>query len=220
MNIPERCQFITWNIRCDSNLYTNQRYKEILQTLKSSLPDMICLQEVTENFLEILFNEIWLKEKNYYVIIMGKIFNKNEKQSYGQLMLMKNFRPRTFDICSLDLKDNQNNEYIIARFGLNTKVTIDLVNIHLYNSNEKRSEVLEYLLKRMNTQNYMIIGDFNFGDYDIREENILQKSKYQIHDLWKDIYDIDEVIFLAPMIIENDVLLFFSESWLYIRSNS
>ena len=29
----------------------------------------------------------------------------------------------------------------------------------------------------------MIIGDFNIEDYDIIDQNIIQKSKYQIHDL-------------------------------------
>jgi len=193
MYIPERCQFVTWNIFLSELFYTNERYKEILKTLKSFLPDIICLQQVTKNFLNLLLDEIWLKENNYYIIIMGSILDNHQ----GQLMLMKNFRPRAFSICPLyvseNLINNNRNEYIIARFGLNSNVTIDLVNVQLDNSNEKCSQILEYFFKTMHTQNYMIIGDFNFGDYDIIEENILQKYKYQIHDLWKDIYDIDEV---------------------------
>jgi hypothetical protein len=170
MCIPKQCQFITWNI-------LSKQYIEIFKILKSFLPDLICLQEVTKTFLNILLNEIWIKENNYYIIIMRNILEK----SSGQLMLMKNFRPRAFSIYS--------KEYIIARFGLNSKITIDLINLHL---SEKSSQILEDFFKEMNTQNYMIIGDFNFGDYDIIEENILQKYKYQIHDLWKDIYDIDD----------------------------
>jgi endonuclease/exonuclease/phosphatase family metal-dependent hydrolase len=84
-------------------------------------------------------------------------------------------------------------KYIIARFGLNANVTIDLINLHLDSSQEQQAKVFEYLFNTMNTRNYMIIGDLNFGDEDIIEENILQKSKYQIHDLWKEIYDLDEV---------------------------
>ncbi|CAF5223860.1 unnamed protein product, partial [Rotaria magnacalcarata] len=42
MFIPERCQFLTWNILFDyyqsEFIYTNQRYEEILKTLKSFLP--------------------------------------------------------------------------------------------------------------------------------------------------------------------------------------
>ncbi|CAF4439246.1 unnamed protein product, partial [Rotaria magnacalcarata] len=148
--------------------------------------------------------ELWLKENNYYIIIMGNILNSDQKQSYGQLMLMKNFRPRAFSICPLPISDDRKSqrktsikEYIIARFALNSEVTIDLVNFHLhsnhtYNSNEKRCQSLEYFFKTLNTQNYMLMGDFNFGDFDIKEQNLLQTYQHQIHDLWRDIYDLDE----------------------------
>ncbi|CAF5209126.1 unnamed protein product, partial [Rotaria magnacalcarata] len=155
-------------------------------------------------FLNLLLDELWLKENNYYIIIMGNILNSDQKQSYGQLMLMKNFRPRAFSICPLPISDDRKSqrktsikEYIIARFALNSEVTIDLVNFHLhsnhtYNSNEKRCQSLEYFFKTLNTQNYMLMGDFNFGDFDIKEQNLLQTYQHQIHDLWRDIYDLDE----------------------------
>ncbi|CAF5160391.1 unnamed protein product, partial [Rotaria magnacalcarata] len=82
MFIPERCQFLTWNILFDyyqsEFIYTNQRYEEILKTLKSFLPDVICLQEVTMKFLNLLLDELWLKENNYYIIIMGNILNSDQ----------------------------------------------------------------------------------------------------------------------------------------------
>jgi hypothetical protein len=183
MCIPERCQFVTWNIFSSKDFYLNERYKEILKTLKLFLPDIICLQEVTNNFLDILLNEIWLKENNYYIIITRNILD-----NYRELILIKNIRPRAYSIYSFN--SSKEKEYIIVRFGLNSKITIDIINLYLYKFNEE----LEYLFNKMNTQNYMIIGDFNFGDYDLIEENIIQKYKYQIHDLWKNIYDIEEVI--------------------------
>jgi endonuclease/exonuclease/phosphatase family metal-dependent hydrolase len=112
--------------------------------------------------------------------------------SYGQLMLMKNFRPRAFQINSFEAL-NINRKYIVARFGLTANIAIDLINLHFDSSYEQRANVLEYLFNTMNTQNYMIIGDLNFGDEDIIEEDIIQKSKYQIRDLWKEIYDLDKV---------------------------
>ena len=211
--IPEQCQFITWNILFDyfksEFIYTNRRYEEILKTLKSCLPDIICLQEATIKFVHLLLNQYWLKENNYYIIIMGNILDNNRAQPYGQLMLMKNFRPRAFSICPLHIskgiindKNKSIKEYIIARFGLNRKVTIDLVNLHLYSNcshkcYEKRCHSLEYFFKTMNTQNYMLIGDFNFGDNDIEEQNMLQRYQYHIHDLWKDLYDLEEVKMFA-----------------------
>jgi endonuclease/exonuclease/phosphatase family metal-dependent hydrolase len=179
MYLPKRCQFLTWNILSES-IYPDQRYEGIFKTLKSLLPDIICLQEVTKDFLGVLLNEIWLKENNYYIIL-----DSNQNQSYGQLMLMKNVRPRVFSIYP---------EYIIAQFGLDLNVTIDLVNVHLHkNSVEKRCQSLDDFFRTMKTQNYILIGDFNFGDYDIKEQNLLEKYQYEIHDLWKDIYDLEEV---------------------------
>ncbi|CAF3416154.1 unnamed protein product, partial [Rotaria sp. Silwood2] len=121
-------------------------------------------------------------------------------KSYGQLMIMKNFRPRSFSICPLDISDDDKTitkELIIARFGLNSKITIDLVNLHLHNdrshnSNEKRCQALENIFKKMKTNNYMLIGDFNFGDYDLKEQNILATYENEVHDLWKDIYHLDQ----------------------------
>ncbi|CAF1209951.1 unnamed protein product [Rotaria sp. Silwood1] len=204
--LPERCHFVTWNILLDhyqsTLIYNSQRYRSILDTLKSLLPDIICLQEVTMNFLNLLLNEIWLQENNYYIIMMKNVINSDQDKSYGQLMMMKNFRPRSFSICPLEISDDGNKtitkELIIARFDLNTKITIDLVNLHLHNDrshngNEKRCQALENLFKKMKTNNYMLIGDFNFGDYDLKEQNILSTYENEVHDLWKDIYHLDQV---------------------------
>ncbi|CAF1596974.1 unnamed protein product, partial [Rotaria sp. Silwood1] len=213
--LPERCHIVTWNILFDyyqsALIHTSQRYRSILDTLKSLLPDIICLQEVTYNFLNLLLNEIWLQENNYYIIIMKNVIDSGKEKSYGQLMIMKNFRPRSFSICPLDLSDNDEEtavattvtkqkitkELLIARFGLNTKATIDLVNLHLHsdlsrNASGKRCQTLENFFKKMKTSNYMLIGDFNFGDNNLREQNILALYENKVHDLWKDVYNLDQ----------------------------
>ncbi|CAF5142167.1 unnamed protein product, partial [Rotaria sp. Silwood1] len=85
--LPERCHFVTWNILLDhyqsTLIYNSQRYRSILDTLKSLLPDIICLQEVTMNFLNLLLNEIWLQENNYYIIMMKNVINSDQDKSYG-----------------------------------------------------------------------------------------------------------------------------------------
>ncbi|CAF3602493.1 unnamed protein product [Rotaria sp. Silwood1] len=211
--LPERCHFVTWNILFDyyqsTLIHSQQRYQAILDTLKSVLPDIICLQEVTKTFLNLLLNELWFQQNNYYVIIMKSIINSHEEKSYGQLMIMKNFRPRSFSICPLEISEDDEvksttakkpkvtKELIIARFGLNAKVTIDLVNLHLHsdlarNSTEKRCQTLKTLFRTMKTNNYMLIGDFNFGDAHLQEQNILATYENEIHDLWKEIYRLDQ----------------------------
>jgi hypothetical protein len=39
----------------------------------------------------------------------------------------------------------------------------------------------------------MLIGDLNFGDHEEKEQNILEQYKTEVHDLWKDVYNINEV---------------------------
>ncbi|CAF1158592.1 unnamed protein product [Rotaria magnacalcarata] len=202
--LPSRCHFVTWNILVDYHhsqlIYTSQRYQSILDKLKSLLPDVICLQEVTKTFINLLLNQIWLQENHYYIVFMEKALDSEQTKSYGQLLLTKNFRPRSFSICPLDTTEKAadvTKQIIIARFGLNPKITIDLVNLHLNsngsrNAERKRCQTLEHLLQNLKTNNFMLIGDFNFGDFDLKENDLLDKYQEEVHDLWKQIYNIDE----------------------------
>ena len=49
--------------------------KGFIDWLKATDPDIICLQEVTKTFLNLLLDELWLQQNNYYVIIMKSIVN-------------------------------------------------------------------------------------------------------------------------------------------------
>jgi hypothetical protein len=141
---------------------------------------------------------------------MESVSNSEKDKSYGQLILTKNFRPRSFSVIPLDVSNDTTaattttkkatKELIIARFGLDSKIAIDLVNLHLHSnrssdSTEKRCRALENLFKKMNTNNYMLIGDFNFGDDDMKEHEMLRRYENDVHDLWKDTYDLDKVRF-------------------------
>lgn len=210
--LPERCQFLTWNVLVDYHasalIHTKLRYPAILETLKSLLPDLICLQEVTSQFLTLLLKQTWLQENQYHIIMMQSTIDSEKDKSHGQLILMKNFRPRAFSIYPLDVsaensvatntKQKTTKEIIVARFDLSARVTIDLVNLHLHSDlsrhpNDKRCRALENLFRRMNTTNYILIGDFNFGDYDSKENELLAKYATDVHDLWKEVYNLDEV---------------------------
>ncbi|CAF1585255.1 unnamed protein product, partial [Rotaria magnacalcarata] len=201
--LPERCHFLSWNILSDNyqteSIHTCQRYHTLLYTLKTLLPDVICLQEVTVSFLNLILNELWLQETNYYIVIMKNVINSEQTKSYGQMLLTKNFRPRSLTMCPLDVSGDAETtkEIIMARFGISPKITIDLVNLHLFsdhceNVEEKRCQTLENIFNKMKTNNYMLIGDFNFGDYNLKEQDILEKHQDEVHDLWKAIYHLDQ----------------------------
>ena len=211
--LPERCQFLTWNVLFDYHfsalIHTNQRYPAILERLQSLLPDFVCLQEVTYKFAELLFQQTWLQENNYSILTMQSAIQNTKENSYGQMILMKNFRPRAFAICPLDMTADESNrkrkttkEILITRFDLSTRVTIDIVNVHLHSdlspeASQKRCRTLENLFQQMNTKNYMIIGDMNFGDHATDECDLLKKYADDVHDLWQKTYDLEQVIFLS-----------------------
>ena len=219
--LPSRCHLVTWNILVDYHhsqlIYTSRRYQAILDKLKSLLPDVICLQEVTKPFIDLLLNQIWLQENHYYIVFMEKALTTEQTKSCGQLLLTKNFRPRSFSICPLDTTEKAadvTKQIIVARFGLNPRITIDLVNLHLNsngsrNAERRRCQTLEHLFQNLKTNNFMLIGDFNFGDLDAKENNLLDEYQEEVHDLWKQMYNIDEVrSFHIHRSTENHVYLF------------
>lgn len=203
--LPERAHFLTWNVLFDyfhaDRLHTETRYVSIVETLEKLLPDIICLQEVTIKFLLVLLNQPWLGEHNYFVTIMGKIFKTDDEIAYGQITLSKNFRPRSFDVLPMNINDELNpkksdKQLLITRFGLSPKVTIDLVNLHLHsslakNGEAKRCQTLENLLRRFQNKNYLLVGDFNFGDSDEMERNLLKSHQKEVHDLWCECHDLE-----------------------------
>ena len=76
--------------------------------------------------------------------------------------------------------------------------TIDLANLHLQSGeslgvSDERRQTLEYLFQTMQSRNYMLVGDFSFGDDAMNEESLLQQYRYVVHDLWKGCYDLNEV---------------------------
>ena len=228
--IPERCQIVTWNILHDhdrsADIHSDQRYSAILQTLRSLEPDLVCLQGVTMNFLDLLLDQAWLQEENYYLIITRQVFPTAEPKTYGQLMLMRNFRPRALTIYPCQLlsgatKGLNSHVYIIARFNVSSTVTIDLVNLHLQSGesigvSDERRQTLEYLLQTMHKRNYMLVGDFSFGDEAMIEESLLEQYQYAVHDLWKGYCDLSEVTG-TPEPVYPEQILFVLEPWLYLR---
>lgn len=217
MCLPERCHILTWNILFDYHhsaaIHTKDRYPMILERLKALLPDIICLQEVTRPFFNLLLNETWLSENNYRFILKKSVINSVQDQSYGQMMLIKNIQPRAWQILPLDETSSKGSkEYIHTRFGVNSKVTIDLLNIHLHsnrskNPEEKRRQALEMFFTRMEKINYMLIGDVNFGDNELKEQTFLQQYEPQIHDLWKTMYSLDQVEKVMSVLIRNESMV-------------
>ncbi|CAF1253970.1 unnamed protein product, partial [Didymodactylos carnosus] len=215
--LPDRCHFLTWNILFDyhhkTKIYSSERYRHILNILKSLLPDIVCLQEVTYEFLELLLSEAWLKNENYHVVIMKNIIlsqnlKYKEQNYYGQILLSKNIRPYSVHFLPLLTNEEQEEktttmkttkEIILARFGLksSTNNIIDIINLHLHsnrskNADNKRCNSLKHLISNMQnlSDNLLLMGDFNFGDNDMKEQDFLHNQMF--NDLWKDVYDLEE----------------------------
>ncbi|CAF0911024.1 unnamed protein product [Didymodactylos carnosus] len=218
--LPDRCHFLTWNILSnyyhEAEIYSEKRYCYILNALRTLSPDIVCLQEVTYDFLGLLLNEVWLKNENYYIsitknVLMSQDSKYKQQNYYGQLLLSKNIRPYSVQFLPLSITEGKEEqitnslememtkEVILARFGLksSTNNTIDIVNLHLHNNglnslDDKCCNSLKNLLTTLKvlSDSFLLMGDFNFGDNDMKEQDLL--SNQMLNDLWKDVYDLDE----------------------------
>ena len=71
---------MTYNVWFEDH-FKEQRYHVILKMIKESQPDIVCLQEVTKPFMNILLDQSFIKHSYY---ISGNII-----KGYGNLMLTR-----------------------------------------------------------------------------------------------------------------------------------
>ncbi|KAJ3212229.1 hypothetical protein HDU67_003949 [Dinochytrium kinnereticum] len=81
---PNQFRIVTYNVWFDG-LAQKQRANGLLELLKSEFPDVVCLQEVTRTFMEVLTSSTWWKN-NYEICQKG--FNPSQCW-YGIITLVQ-----------------------------------------------------------------------------------------------------------------------------------
>lgn len=155
---------ITWNILCDTfnNVNHEERYQNICDIIKNH--DIICLQEVTRRFLNVLNGQEWINE--YWISDWeGHTF----ENGMGVMIISKISPKQVYMLC--DTKNAIICEFLIS--GYNLKI----VNFHLTSdyhgsAKDRRKIMLNriYNLVR-NDANciWMILGDFNAKMDELRK---------------------------------------------------
>eukprot|EP00600_Ochromonadales_sp_CCMP1393_P012577 CAMPEP_0175011672 /NCGR_PEP_ID=MMETSP0005-20121125/8829_1 /TAXON_ID=420556 /ORGANISM="Ochromonas sp., Strain CCMP1393" /LENGTH=310 /DNA_ID=CAMNT_0016267715 /DNA_START=28 /DNA_END=960 /DNA_ORIENTATION=+ len=153
---------ITWNVWFDS-LARNDRYDYILNTCQTLSPDVICFQEVTPYFIDIL-------RKHPLV----EMYSSSDEQltgdtirPYGVLTLCRTVLG-TVRYKFVDFPTDMNRKLLVAELSSLKGGVIGIGNVHLesLNSQSKRAKQLQISFSSLKQYNAAILcGDFNFCSY-------------------------------------------------------
>lgn len=158
-------KIISWNIYFDDETGT-QRYPEILDYLEEQNVDVICLQEVTESFLNFLRIHSLSSEFN--------IFHEKQEHWYRNIILAKT-KVENDGIIDLPTRLGRSAPYIISE-------GVSIFSLHLESMPEDSSyrlEQLKTILSFLDTGSYILCGDMNFGDQD--------SEQYFVEDNFNDV---------------------------------
>ena len=193
-NIPilkedEIC-FLTYNIWFGKHNFQN-RIKEISNILEKYSPDFICLQEVTQTFLD------YIKDKKF--IQDNYCYSGNLTGYYDVLILSKhqvNFYFRKFNsnqsrkllTCETFYSSNSKSDNNMKSLVISTTHLESLIENTKY-----RQEQLKVIFDLLKTcENCFTMGDFNY-DPSSKEEVEIYKDKYNdLFSIWKEKYNLTE----------------------------
>jgi endonuclease/exonuclease/phosphatase family metal-dependent hydrolase len=176
-------RILSWNIYFDDES-GKERYPLILDELLKLNSDIICLQEVTNDFLKVLKTG---ESLNHYTI-----FYDESCTSYQNIIL---YRVGIVSSGRLKLSSRMNRHAPYIRFkGGEHEFT--LVNVHLESMFEDTQIRLDQLREIEDhfreVENLIICGDMNFGDKDQENTEVLKRYKLVAKDDTRATYDIEK----------------------------
>lgn len=175
-------KLMSWNVYFD-DASGEQRYPAIIQSIVEQKPDLVCLQEVTSKFIELL-------ESSEQLASYSPVYSRNTSR-YKNLILTKT-DINSSGIITLPTNMGRSATYIKTRIN-NTDTTI--VNLHLdsmMNDTELRLRQLEKIVTITSNDSAVVLcGDMNFGDSEKENAYIQQHFKDVGKSNPKATYDID-----------------------------
>lgn len=151
---PARFVVLTWNVWFGEFQFDLRARSLLAQTLELS-PDIICFQEVTERFMQILA-EIPTYQSLYI------LSSRRTEHVYGTIMLVKSaLRP---EYRAVELPTGMGRVLLFARLHIFNR-SIAVANVHLesldhHRVRELQLEAIEQVLLAFDTA--IVVGDFNF----------------------------------------------------------
>lgn len=161
-------KFLTWNIYFDDETGVT-RYPSIIESISKHNAHVVCLQEVTEEFISLL-KKSELKESYQF-------YNLNQKTSYKNILLSKT--PVT-NSGTFQIPTNLERTAPYIKIKMNDKELM-VVSVHLDSLLEdtqlRISQLKSVLEQSRGEENLILCGDMNFGDLDRENEYVAEYFK-------------------------------------------
>jgi len=156
---------ISYNIWFEPFMDT-ERYKEILKICQQYSPNVICFQEVTKKFLELLEKEAWIKE-NYMISDLSNSM-ATFSDWYGVLSLVKKDNNVKIEgMKCYTLESGMGRRFLNFDLNINgIKISIGTVHLESLANSKLRALQLDYICSQIlnHNDNAIVMGDFNFDD--------------------------------------------------------
>jgi len=197
--------FVTFNVWF-SELYWKERAEALVSILEDKNPDYICLQEVTQPFLDVLKDNKFIQRSYYLSDKSG-----NTVYPYGTIILSR------FPISSLQihvLPTNQGRRFLLAETvcklnNITYKIHVSTIHLESLGERDMRIVQLDKIFSILNTFDHaFFLGDYNFPDGTPENNHISQKFS----DIWKEvIVDVGKIAETVPGYGRFDRIVYYSK---------
>jgi len=201
---------VTYNVWFEPEFY-DQRCEQIFKILECNKIDIICLQEVTSDFVDKLKKQTWVQDL-YYISNM----HSDPTLLYGCLMLSSlcPMSIRRWSLPSFMGRDCLVGEYIIN----GEQFIFTTVHLESLNFSQKRREQLERISNSLRlVPNVILMGDFNF---DSNQNYSQVEEKREALKRGISVQMLEEYVTHQLEPLENEVLKNFFPEFLDIWSES
>lgn len=181
----ETLSIVTFNVWFDQ-FQKMERLRELMNICRDK--DIICLQEVTTNFLKGVLEIDWVK-KSYFV---SDVFGSTVSP-YGVMILSK-LHPKFFTFHKMPTKMSR--YFLLMHLNVNNQdVEIGTVHLESLSNRNTRKEQLELISKTLKADTSLFMGDFNFCSYRNYVENdtsnleneVLKELVPEFKDIWAEL---------------------------------
>ena len=173
----EELKILTYNVWFDSYNWDN-RCKAIFEICEEKSPDVICFQEVTNDFLNLLLSLKFIKD-NYYIT-----FPPNQLKNWYDVIILTKFKCNAYVVPFIS---RMGRKLIYICIQNNTTEIIKIGTVHLESMNNSMirenqlissfnildSKEIENICFK-NTHNFLL-GDFNFSE---KENKFIYENNY------------------------------------------
>jgi endonuclease/exonuclease/phosphatase family metal-dependent hydrolase len=165
-------KLVTYNVWFSEKNWAN-RARKLLQIVQAEHADIICLQEVTQHFLDVVLEEEWIRSNYMVTDARGSTITP-----YGVLMIFRSSL-KVFNSRLYELPTNMGRRFLLCDIQWKCGETLSIGTVHLESLNN--SEIREAQLSRIfdvtsQASHLVIAGDFNFHHAMSENQALLRSS--------------------------------------------